>query len=231
MIFSNAQVNGIVNCLFDGISYDVFVISIDTINIKKFKVIENLQGVENKIFNSQYSKNEHFSINACISDTKCKPIGYYVNDYKEIQQVNSSNNGQGNFYIKPNGALLIMDNDIIICKTSEISKYSNIRIGFQSGPMLLINDEINSSFNINSQNKNIRCGAGIYEINKKSYLVFAISSVLVTFYEISRFFKEKYNCTYAICLESAGCSMNLPYLNTTSMNFDGVICNYLVFEK
>jgi len=228
-----AQVETYSNYPFNGYSYNAVVVKIDSETVKKFDILQNDNGILHDAFltNLFNSDSSFFLINACISDTTCKPVGYFAKDAQEIQPANL-NDGTGNFFLKPNGALLFTQDDVILCESSQISNYQNVRLGIQSGPMLLNNGSINPQFNQNSQNKNIRCGVGIFTNSKnEKFLAFGISNYPVSFYDFAVFFDKKFKCTNALCLESGECKMYFPYQsNLGGGELSGYICNYLYFK-
>ncbi len=216
--------------VFNKVSYDVFMVKIDSATINRFDILENKNQLPHSEFiGSVLNDSTAFTINASISDSVCNPVGYFVKNAMQIKSANMGD-GNGNFYLKPNGALLFTANDAIICESAQISKYNGIRLGIQSGPMLLDNGAVNQQFTPNSKNKNIRCGVGISIKNNGRYLLFCISNEPVTFYDFSMLFKQEYKCKDALCLESAGCAMNIPYLSSATEKFPGTICNYIVFR-
>lgn len=219
------------NLFFNGNTYNVCTIKIDNNALKYFDIISNNTNVEhNTLMMSIDNDFSFFAINACINDSTCSPIGYFVKDYKQINPVNL-NDGLGNFYLKPNGAFIVTDNEVTICESSKINQFNSVRLGIQSGPMLLVDKVINAQFNPNSVNKFIRCGVGLYENSKgDKFLVFALSKTPITFYEFANLFLQKYNCSNALCLESSNCVINLPDVSDGS-EFNGkYVCNYIIFK-
>jgi len=231
-IFSQGQFETYSNFPFDGNKYNAFIIKLDGEEIKKFDIIQNDSILTHQSFLTALlaSDTNIFLINAGISDTMCRPIGYYVKNSQQIQPVNLRD-GEGNFYLKPNGALLIMTNDVVICESTQIQNYQNVKLGIQSGPMLINNGVINPQFNTNSTNKNLRCGVGLYTNSKgDKFLAFAISNTPITFYEFANFFSKKFKCNNALCLESVGCSMYFPNHVNPNDKFNSYICNYIFFK-
>jgi len=214
--------------------YNIYKIKITPSALESFAIFHNNDGLSHEqaeediksIFDSVNVENSFFLTNAGIVESNCAPIGLFTDDYKTYNTTNSSS-GNGNFYLEPNGALLIMDNTALVCKTSDIPKYSGFRIGIQTGPMLVHDGIINSKFNAQSQNKFIRSGVGIYtDVNNYDYLVFAISTTEVSFYEFSDFFLNVFNCPNALCIESSRSVMTIPDLNN-NVNSQEVVCRYL----
>ena len=123
-ILLSAQITTYTNFKFNEDSFDVFIVKIDTASLKRFNIIENKELFKNSEFTSSISKGTSlFSINASINDSGCNPIGYCVRNFKETSVVNLKN-GNGNFYLKPNGALLIMEKSAVICEASKIKNYN-----------------------------------------------------------------------------------------------------------
>ena len=158
---------------FEGNSYNTYNVSINSYSLSNFYIYINSNFQKHtdvvRTFEYYYDSvnidNSLFLTNPGIVVDGCEPIGLLVNDYKVIKQLNTGS-GSGNFYsLKPNGALLIKEDEAIVCKTSDVQIYSGYRIGIQSGPMLVHDGMINSHFNSNSKNKYIRSGVGIYQDN------------------------------------------------------------------
>ena len=169
-------------------------------------------------------------MDAGITYSFCYPIGLYINQSKRIKSANL-NDGAGNFYLKPNGALLILDNTAVVCESSLISSYSEIRIGIQSGPMLILNGNLNSQFNPASVNRNYRSGVGISEnLSGEKYLIFCCSKNPVTFYEFAILFREKFHCKNALCLSSGNPIMNTPFIPNNSDNAPEIFCRYIYLD-
>jgi uncharacterized protein YigE (DUF2233 family) len=224
------QIETISDMHFNGDSYRVCKIPITSQTIQRFQILENRSFLSHKDFiSSKVNEQFYFIINASISDSFCNPLGYYVKNGKTIQNVNF-NDGNGNFYLKPNGALLFTSTDATICESSKISSHKSIQLGLQSGPLLLEGGLINKQFNPSSKNKNIRCGVGIFTNQKnEKFIVFAVSNQPVTFFNFAQFFQSKLKCIDALCLESGNCVIGLPYALPVDDYDNSIICNYLYF--
>jgi uncharacterized protein YigE (DUF2233 family) len=230
-IFLYAQVEFLEHLQFNGNTYQALIVKIDSETISKFSIIENPQfKTHQEVLRMQQAIHpSFFLVNASISDSNCRPMGYFIKDSQKIQDINLAD-GVGNFYLKPNGALLLTS-EAIICNSEEIANYSNVTLGIQSGPMLVSGNVINPQFNVKSNNKNIRIGVGVFSNNSNDqFLIFAISENEVTFYEFATLFQSKFKCINALCLESAGCTFYVSNSSSTSELFDGVICNYIFLK-
>ncbi len=161
---------------------------------KKFSTIGGLKHSIEK-----QGKNLAFATNAGIFSTSYEPLGLYIENGKVVSKVNTST-GEGNFYLKPNGIFLIQNNQAKIIQTKDYVSEKDVLFATQSGPLLVIDRQINTAFDIHSQNKNIRSGVGI---DKDGNLIFAISNTPVTFYEFAALFKEQLNCSHALYLDGS----------------------------
>jgi uncharacterized protein YigE (DUF2233 family) len=134
-------------------------------------------------------------------DEKLSPIGLFIENGELIKPLNTKvlkleeKGTLPNFYLEPNGVFYItQEENAGICKTTAYPNVSNVKFATQSGPMLVIDGEINKIFDPNSRNFNIRNGVGILPNNE---LVFAISMNKVSFYDFARYFKEQ-GCSNAL---------------------------------
>ena len=222
----------------DGNNYNVFTVSAGRQSASDFILLPNqyktphnrIVDVFKDIYDSLDFDNSFFMTNASIVDPNCKPLGLVIYDYQTLQSLNMGD-GSGNFYLKPNGLLLFKNNEVVVCQSSDFQKHTNVRMGIQSGPMLIADGVINNHFNPNSRNRNIRSGVGIYtDETNQNHLVFAISENPVSFFEFSKFFETEFGCLNALCLESAGSLMTIPYLTSSFDNRNDIICNYLYYK-
>jgi len=107
--------------VFNKASYDVFMVKIDSTTVSRFDILENKNQLPHSEFvTSMLNDSTAFTINASISDSFCNPVGYFVKNAMQMKSVNMGD-GNGNFYLKPNGALLFTANDAIVCESSQIS--------------------------------------------------------------------------------------------------------------
>lgn len=128
----------------------------------------------------------------------------------------------------PNGVFYIKkDNFPIICKTTDYIE-TEVKSATQSGPMLVIAGQINTSFKKGSVNLNIRNGVGILPDNK---LIFAMSKKEINFYDFAEYFK-KLGCINALYLDGFVSRTYLPKENWSQIdgNF-GVIIGVTTDKK
>lgn len=125
--------------------------------------------------------------------------------------------GEGNFYLKPNGIFYIKENDKAeICTTEKFINNGSIEYATQSGPMLLMNGKLHPDFQENSTNLNIRNGVGILPDNE---IVFAMSKNKINFYNFAMFFKGM-GCKNALYLDGLVSRTYLPQKNSAQTDGD-----------
>jgi uncharacterized protein YigE (DUF2233 family) len=182
---------------------------------------EHFKNAENLIYWLK-SKNKKllFSTNGGMYKKDNSPQGLYVENTITKSYIDTSN-GNGNFYLKPNGVFyLTTDKNPIISKTEDFVNNGKIKYATQSGPMLVIDGEIHTAFKKNSTNLNIRNGVGILPNNQ---IVFAISKKEINFYDFAEYFKNL-GCKNALYLDGFVSRTYLPEKNWKQIDGDfGVI--------
>lgn len=213
-----SQMSEKTNVSFKLSTYDVFTIRCNDRYANSLQLIENKSGLDElDFFDSLSIRGSFFCITASIIDEFCMPLGLYLQDGNLRQPVNNED-GDGNFFLKPNGILLSDSVKVCINEADKFTGLSGIT-GIQSGPMLIIDGNIHPGFNSASKNKFTRCGAGIYKNNAgESFLVFAKSNSPVSFYDFASFFRDQYHCDNALHLESGDyISMHLPTMQVSNV--------------
>lgn len=150
-----------------------------------------------------------FACNAGMYMENQAPLGLFIKENKTLRTLNSSE-GKGNFHMKPNGVFYIDDlRQAGICRTEDFENKKNIRYASQSGPMLIIDGAIHSSFTKGSENLNIRNGVGILPDNR---VVFAMSKNAINFYDFAMYFKNL-GCKHALYFDGFVSRTYLPEKN------------------
>ncbi|ABG58016.1 phosphodiester glycosidase family protein [Cytophaga hutchinsonii] len=138
-----------------------------------------------------------FATNGGMYKEDRSPLGLFIQNGKTVTPLNKAK-GQGNFYMQPNGVFYITnDNEAVICKTEDFINNGNIKFATQSGPMIIVNNQIHPSFIKGSKNLNIRNGVGILP-NKK--IIFAMSEKEVNFFDFALYF-QNLGCENALYLD------------------------------
>lgn len=144
-----------------------------------------------------------FSINAGMYNENYAPIGYTVIEGKELRALNIKEGG-GNFHLLPNGVMWWdKAGKVQITESKTLDdqlKSGNAQPWYatQSGPMLVINNEIHPQFNRDSTSIKPRNGAGVCSDGS---VQFVNSEEPVTFYQFAELFKDDLNCPNALFLD------------------------------
>jgi uncharacterized protein YigE (DUF2233 family) len=163
-----------------------------------------------------------FATNGGMYTPESAPVGYYVENGKQLMKLDTANKGPGNFYMQPNGVFLLTAGKAMVVSTARVNTIKEPLVyATQSGPMLITDGNINTNFVKGSANTNIRNGVGI---NKEGNVVFAIYNEKVNFYDFALLFKESLQCDNALYLDGAISQMYLPALKRNDTGGDyGVI--------
>ncbi len=167
-----------------------------------------------------------FATNAGIFSWTFNPLGLFVTNGKERVPLNSQE-GSGNFYMKPNGVFYLQDKRAHIVQTSDYKPTGRVELASQSGPLLLMNGNLHPSFRKDSENKVIRSGVGLSDGGQ---VYFAISNENISFWDFASLFKDKLGCTDALYLDGLISKMYVPDLrrNQKGGNFAAL---FAVFEE
>lgn len=163
-----------------------------------------------------------FAMNGGMFQKNLSPLGLFIEEGIIKHKINKVKDAEGNFYYQPNGIFILTENNkAVVCKTTDYEKYMDIKYATQSGPMLLIDDEINPIFTQGSKNLNIRNGVGILPDGSA---LFAISKRKVNFYDFASFFKKQ-GCKNALYLDGfvSECFLPSNNLNKTKGEFGVII--------
>ena len=145
----------------------------------------------------------NFAMNAGMYNENYAPIGYTVIEGKELRALNIKEGG-GNFHLLPNGVMWWdKSGKVQITESNALDK--QLKSGkaqpwyaTQSGPMLVINNEIHPQFNPDSTSIKLRNGAGVCS---DCSLQFVNSEEPVSFYQFATLFKDDLNCPNALFLD------------------------------
>jgi len=148
-----------------------------------------------------------FAMNGGMFRVDQSPQGLYIENGKELHQINKVQEAYGNFYMQPNGIFYITNQqEAVVVTTKDFDRTNDITFATQSGPMLLIDGNFHPAFNKGSSNLNIRNGVGVLP---NGNLLFVMSKVEVNFYDFALFFKEL-GCQNALYLDGAVSRTYLP---------------------
>lgn len=143
-----------------------------------------------------------FAANAGIYDAASKPLGLYVEDGRTLVPLNLAhgNPASGNFSLLPNGVFAIYPDGHAEVRTSAQFKSDGRkpRWATQSGPMLVIDGQINPAFVHDSGSLKWRSGVCA---RTPRQVVFAVSEAPVNFHTFARLFRDELGCRDALFLD------------------------------
>lgn len=147
-----------------------------------------------------------FAMNGGMFSPKGEPQGLYIEKGKNLYPIDQKD-GNGNFYLKPNGIFLLQkDGKAQIIQTSAYKDDGNTQYATQSGPMLLIDGKMHPALREGSKNLHIRNGVGILP---NGSLLFAMSKERINFWDFATFFKNN-GCKNALYLDGFVSKTYLP---------------------
>ena len=183
------------------------------LNDRQNKPFKKFSAIQKSYPNCQIS----FAMNAGMYHANFTPVGLYVEDSKQLYQLNQQKNLFGNFFMQPNGVVAWNNNRAII-KTTEQFKTSEFKATYatQSGPMLVIDGLINPLFEQKSDSLKVRNGVGI----KNNQLYFVISRGRINFYDFADIFKTQLKINQALYLDGSISSAYIPQAKRNDQVYD-----------
>ncbi|MGH8080696.1 MAG: phosphodiester glycosidase family protein [Lysobacter sp.] len=149
-----------------------------------------------------------YGMNAGMYEPDYSPVGLLVADGKELAPLNLRE-GEGNFYLKPNGVFLLSDAGAHVIESSRYPDQSaGVRLATQSGPLLLLDGRIHPKFDPQSKSRHIRNGVAV----KDGVVLLVISDTPVNLYEFAAYFRDELQCRDALYLDGTVSSLYAPAL-------------------
>lgn len=181
-------------------------------------IFKNFANVKNHVEKS--GKKLRFAMNGGMYQKDQKPLGLFIQNGKALTPLNTRD-AEGNFYLKPNGVFGIRhNNQAFLAKTEDFKDDGQIKFATQSGPMLLVDGNINPRFSEKSDNLNLRNGVCVLNDGR---IIFAISRREVSFYDFAVYLRNQ-GCRDALYLDGFVSRMYLPERGLTDLGGDfGVI--------
>ena len=155
-------------------------------------------------------ENLKFAMNGGMFHKNFTPVGLYIENFRKIYPLNLQKNHVGNFYLEPNGVFAWNKNHVNIYTAHQFLHQSRMyQYAMQSGPLLVLNGEINPVFIETSDSKKIRNGVGV----GPDGVYFAITRKKINFYDFADFFKTELKVKQALYLDGSISSLYLPELH------------------
>jgi uncharacterized protein YigE (DUF2233 family) len=161
-----------------------------------------------------HSRHLLFATNGGMYHPDNSPVGLYIEEGRELVRANTSA-GPGNFHMRPNGVFYLAGGVAGILETrSFIKRRPQVDFATQSGPMLVIDGEMNARFVRYGGSRKYRAGVGSRDPN---LVLFAISESEISFDEFARLFRDKLQCNNALFLDGGSAtSFYSPVLGRNS---------------
>ncbi|MGO1068599.1 phosphodiester glycosidase family protein [Lysobacter sp. CA199] len=149
-----------------------------------------------------------YAMNAGMYEPDYSPVGLLVADGQELAPLNLRE-GEGNFYLKPNGVFLLSDEGARVVESSRYRAVSRgVRLATQSGPLLLQDGRIHPRLDPQSTSRHIRNGVAV----KDGIVLLVISDTQVSLYEFAAYFRDELQCRDALYLDGTVSSLYAPEL-------------------
>ncbi len=146
-----------------------------------------------------------FAINGGMYGDDLKPIGYYVEKGERRAELNRGD-GDGNFYMKPNGVFFGSGGQWRVLGSNTFFNTVGDRpaFGTQSGPMLLVDGKLHPEIQDDGPSKAIRNAVGVDGAGKAH---FVISDAPISFGQMARYFRDTLKVSNALYLDGAVSSL------------------------
>lgn len=142
-----------------------------------------------------------FAMNAGMFDSQGKPIGYYVENGRRLQELNRAK-GLGNFHLLPNGVFYGAEGKWKIRTANDFYESVSERpdFGTQSGPMLVIDGALHPQIDDDGPSRYVRNGVGVDD-NGRAH--FVISEQPISFGLLARYYRDELNTPNALYLDGS----------------------------
>lgn len=194
---------------------EAIVVLVDFKQDKLRLFLKDAQGQVYKSFNNvqRQLKEQHlklgFAMNAGMFHPDYLPVGLYEAKGGQSFPLNTAH-GTGNFFMQPNGVFLQNAEGFHVLSTEDYAGQQGTLkpvLATQSGPMLVIDGDINPKFNAQSTSLYVRNAVGVIS---PQHAAFVITQQPVSFYALADFFKNTLQIKNALYLDGSISSLYLP---------------------
>lgn len=166
-----------------------------------------------------------FAVNAGMYRPDFSPVGLHVENGAELRPAETTviegpPRQVPNFYKRPNGVFFLGDAGAGILATEAfLAARPDARFATQSGPMLVIENELHPALIPGSTDRTRRSGVGVCE---GGLVRFAISEGEVNFHDFARLFRDHLACPNALFLDGGrGAGLYLPQMRRNDVSWHG----------
>ncbi|MFC2951783.1 phosphodiester glycosidase family protein [Marinicaulis aureus] len=153
-----------------------------------------------------------FAMNAGMYHEDRSPVGFYREAGEDMAPVNT-NDGPGNFHLKPNGVFYVLENGAAGVDETGVylmTKRKPPHYATQSGPMLVIDGAIHPRFLPDSDSVKRRNGVGVTE---EGGVFFVLADTPVRFYDFASYFRDVLKTPNALYLDGSISRLYAPELD------------------
>lgn len=159
-----------------------------------------------------------FAMNGGMYHEDRRPVGYFRDINGDHASVNT-NDGPGNFHMKPNGVFwLDQDRAGVTESQAYLDRSIDPEFATQSGPMLLVDGVIHPELNPDGTSHKRRNGVGVSEDGRTVH--FAISDTSVTFYNFATLFRDEIGVPNALFLDGQVSRLYAPNYDRNEFGAD-----------
>ena len=159
-----------------------------------------------------------FAMNGGMYHEDRRPVGFFRDAFGDQATVNT-NDGPGNFHLKPNGVFWL---DTTRAGVTESQAFLDQGIdpvyATQSGPMLVIDGVLHAGLNPDGTSHRRRNGVGVSADGQMVH--FAISDAAVTFYEFATLFRDEIGVPNALFLDGQVSRIYAPQIKRNEIGAD-----------
>lgn len=159
-----------------------------------------------------------FAMNGGMYHEDRRPVGFFRDEYGDQATVNT-NEGPGNFHLKPNGVFWLNADQAGVSESQAfLDDALNPVYATQSGPMLVIDGSLHPGLNPDGTSRRRRNGVGVSADGAIVY--FAISDAAVTFHEFGTLFRDTIGVPNALFLDGQVSRIYAPEIGRNELGPD-----------
>lgn len=159
-----------------------------------------------------------FAMNGGMYHDDRRPVGFYRDGFGDQASVNT-NDGPGNFHLKPNGVFWLTANRSGVTESQAfLDQGIDPVYATQSGPMLVVDGELHPGLNPEGTSRRRRNGVGVSADGQMVH--FAISDSAVTFYEFATLFRDEMGVPNALFLDGQVSRIYAPEIDRNEIGAD-----------
>lgn len=159
-----------------------------------------------------------FAMNGGMYHDDRRPVGFYRDRYGD-QAVVNTNEGPGNFHLKPNGVFWLTETKAGITESAAyLAAGTDPVFATQSGPMMVIDGDLHPGLNPDGTSHRRRNGVGVSADGEIVY--FVISDSAVTFHDFATLFRDVIAVPNALFLDGQVSRIYAPAINRDEIGTD-----------